>query len=241
MKNVVIGVGEIGGPLLELIKEAGLDAQGVDIEPVKIEEPVDVMHICLPFKDKDAFVKTVVDYIKKYNPQLTIIESTVVPGITRKIAESSGDAVVHSPVRGVHKKMKEELKFYTKYIGTDNAEWAEKAAKHYHEVGLKTIILDKPEKTEFIKLLSTSYYGLLIGWAQEVARICKENGLDYDEIMSYAKEIQERGLPRPIMRPEPIGGHCVVPNIKLLKKVIHSDYLNAVEKSNEWIRRANEN
>jgi len=237
MKTVVVGVGEVGTPLLELIREAGLDAQSVDIDPVEITDTVDTMHICVPFKDKDPFVETAVNYIKKYNPALTIIESTVVPGTTREIAEKSGKPVVHSPVRGLHKNMKEDLKFYTKYIGTDNAGFGEKAAQHYQKLGMKTRILDKPEKSEFIKLLSTSYYGLLIGWAQEVNRVCKENELDYNEIMSFAEEIEKRGHPRPVMKPEPIGGHCVIQNIQILKKVVDSDYIDAVLKSNEWIKR----
>lgn len=238
MLNLVVGVGEVGKPLLELIEESGLEVKGIDIEPVDVEEQIDIMHIAIPFKEEDEFVGTVKKYIEKYKPELTIINSTVVPGTTRKIVDESGKAVVHSPVRGVHARMKEELKFYTKYIGSDNLEWAKKAAEHYEKIGVKTRILDKPEKTEFIKLLSTSYYGLLIGWAQEVNRICKENELDYDEIMSYAKEIQERGHPRPVMRPEPIGGHCVIPNINLLKKIVKSSYLDAILESDEEIRKS---
>ena len=64
MKNLIIGVGEVGGPLLELSRDADLDVQGIDIEPVEVKESVDVMHICVPFKDEDEFVKIAVDYIK---------------------------------------------------------------------------------------------------------------------------------------------------------------------------------
>lgn len=230
----VIGLGETGKPLFEIIKEAGLPVTGVDIQPVKISEPVDIMHICLPFATQQKFIKTVVKYIKKYNPALTIINSTTIPGTARKIAEVA--PAVHSPIRGQHIRMKEDLLFYVKYIGAQNLEWGQKAAAHFQKIGMKTKILDGPEKTEYMKLLETTYYGLLIGWAQQVNRVCKEKGFDYDEMVEWNREIEKRGHARPILRPGVIGGHCVVPNIRLLKKVLKSKYLDAILKSDEWTK-----
>jgi hypothetical protein len=40
-------------------------------------------------------------------------------------------------------------------------------------------------------------------------------------------------VPRPVLFPGPIGGHCLMPNIKLLKKDIKSDFFDAIEKSDE--------
>src|SRR5262249_49181496 len=89
---------------------------GVDInQPAPVSE-CDVMHACFPFQNRD-FVGQVVEYIRQYRPALTVINSTVAPGTTRQIAVESGKAVVNSPVRGKHARMKQEMLRYTKFIG----------------------------------------------------------------------------------------------------------------------------
>jgi len=235
---VVIGLGETGRPLFELIKEAGLNVKGVDVEPVEITEPVEIIHVCLRPDDPDWFVTTVKQYSEKYDPEIICINSTVLPGTSKKVQEATGKPVVFSPIRGMHhKNMLEDIKFYTKYIGSDNLEWAQKVAEHFQKIGLKTKVLDSFSKTEWLKPLSTSYYGVLIGWAQEVLKLSKEHGFEYNDFCEWNKEIEARGISRPKMFPGYIGGHCVMPNIKLLKKIIQSDYLDAIGKSNEWIKK----
>ena len=59
---IVVGLGETGKPLFELIQEAGLDIKGVDIEPVEITKPVEIMHVCLRSNDIDWFVNAVKQY-----------------------------------------------------------------------------------------------------------------------------------------------------------------------------------
>ena len=55
---------------------------------------------------------------------------------------------------------------------------------------------------EFAKILTdTTYYGWLINYAQITKMICDENGIDYDEMWSFADEIQEYLGNRPKMYP----------------------------------------
>src|SRR5437016_6979836 len=104
-KVVVIGLGEVGKPLLELLSEH-YNALGIDIAPPVGEVgPVDVLHVCYPFEIKDFIVETV-RYINLFKPILTIINSTVGIGTTREVAQRSGAAVAHSPVRGKHVRMR---------------------------------------------------------------------------------------------------------------------------------------
>lgn len=236
-KTIVVGLGETGKPLYETIKDAGIDVVGIDIKQVEVAEAIDIMHICLRFQEKEKFMDIVFGYIKKYNPKLTIINSTVIPGTTREIAEKTGKPVVHSPIIGKHDTMKEDQSFYTKYIGTIKPEWGERAAEHFQKAGFKTKIKEKPETTEFMKLFETTYRGLLIGWAQEMNRICKENNIKYEDMVEWYPEIEKRGQQRPVMRPGFIGGHCIMPNIELLKKVVKSNYVDSIEKSNEWTKK----
>ncbi len=57
---------------------------------------------------------------------------------------------------------------------------------------------------------------------------------DYLEVGKFFREIPY--LPAVLFQPGYIGGHCVMPNIELLKQCRESDFLDAVKNSNE-IRR----
>jgi UDP-N-acetyl-D-mannosaminuronate dehydrogenase len=226
---VVVGLGEVGKPLLELVSEHN-DAIGVDVSPpVERIERVDFLHVCYPFAIKD-FVGETAHYIELFRPAVTIVNSTVAVGTTRAIAERTGAAVVHSPVRGKHARMLDELRTYTKFVGAINPAIGRQVVEHFESVGLKTKILSSPEATELAKLTETTYFGLMISWAQEVERYCDQSGQDYDEVVSFYNEI--KFFPPVKYSPGIIGGHCVVPNIEILSKLYHSVILEAIQTSN---------
>src|SRR5882724_731987 len=132
---VIIGLGEIGKPLLDIMKSR-YRTFGVDINQSAPVSQCEVMHICFPFQS-DKFVRQVVEYIQQYRPALTVINSTVAPGITRSIAVESGTAVVNSPVRGKHARMQEELLHYTKFVGALDSQSGQRAVEHFEGVGMK--------------------------------------------------------------------------------------------------------
>jgi UDP-N-acetyl-D-mannosaminuronate dehydrogenase len=226
---VVVGLGEVGKPLFELVSTHH-HAIGVDISPVQPIKEVDVLHVCYPFQICD-FIGETVRYVELFRPALTIVNSTVAIGTTRNIAERTGAPVVNSPVRGKHARMLDELRTYTKFVGAMDPLTGELAAEHLRSVGLKTKILSSPEATELAKLTETTYFGLLIAWAQEVERYCDQSGQDYDEVVSFHEEIKY--LPPVKFFPGAIGGHCVMPNIKLLRRFHPSMILEAIEASNQ--------
>jgi UDP-N-acetyl-D-mannosaminuronate dehydrogenase len=227
-KVAVVGLGEVGKPLFELMSEYH-DTIGVDVDPGERLEPVQFLHICYPFEIGD-FVGETARYIDIFKPALTIINSTVGIGTTRLISECAGAAVVNSPIRGKHARMLEELRVYTKYIGAMDKESGELGAKHFQSVGLKTRVLSSPEATELAKLTETTYFGLLIAWAQEVERYCELSGEVYDDVVSFYEEIKY--LPPVTFRPGIIGGHCVMPNIEILLKYAPSEFLEVIQRSN---------
>ncbi len=227
---VVVGLGEVGRPILELVSKHH-KAVGVDVSPpAERVERVDVMHVCYPFAIED-FVGETARYIELFRPTLTIINSTVAVGTTRAIAERTGAAVVHSPVRGKHARMLEELLSYTKFVGAIDPATGEQAARHFESIGMRTRILSSPEAAELAKLTETTYFGLIIAWAQEVERYCDQLGQDYDEIASLYEEV--RFFPSVKYFPGIIGGHCVMANIEILSKVDHSEILKAIQWSNK--------
>ena len=160
-KVMVIGLGEIGKPLLDVISRH-YETVAVDIAP-PAEPPgnIDVMHVCYPFKIDD-FIGQTAKYIDQYHPRLTVINSTVSVGTTRAVAERTGTNVVNSPVRGKHTRMTADLLRYDKFVGGVDTESAERAARHFESVGMKTRVLSSPEATELAKLTETTYFGLII-------------------------------------------------------------------------------
>jgi len=227
-KVVVVGMGEVGKPLFEIVSRH-YEAVGVDITPVGRIEDVDVLHVCFPFGIED-FVGEAVRYIEYFQPALTILNSTVAVGTTRRIAERTGAAVVNSPVRGKHVRMVQELISYTKFVGALDLATGMLAAEHFESIGMKTKILSSPEATELAKLTETTYFGVLIAWAQEVERLCDKTGQHFSEIGSFWEEIKY--LPPVQFFPGIIGGHCVMPNIRILRELGPAVLIEAIEASN---------
>lgn len=234
-KNVlVIGLGEIGAPLLEIVKGV-YNAEGLDIEPKEINGPFDVLHICFPYNKN--FVETAINYINKFSPKLTLIESTVLPSTTTKIYKETQKTVCHSPVRG---RKTDGFKWayfaYTKFIGPAKPEFGKMAEEYYQSLGFKTYVCSSPLETEFMKILSTTYYGLMITWFQEVHRICKKFNLIEEEIIEFFRTSEKDSggkHQRPVFHPGVIGGHCVTPNAMLLNKLIPSSFVRVLLESNE--------
>jgi UDP-N-acetyl-D-mannosaminuronate dehydrogenase len=226
---VVIGLGEIGRPLLELIGQH-YDAVGIDVQPSPFRGPCQILHICYPFQIDD-FIGATARYIERFAPELTIVNSSVPPGTSRAILRATDlRPLVYSPVRGKHARMQQDLLAYTKFVGGLLPSWSHSAAAHFASLGMRTQILPSAETAELAKLAETTYFALLVAWAQEVERYCDALDVDYDSVTPMFDEIAY--LPPVRFFPGVIGGHCLLPNIKLLKKVFHSDLLDAIERSN---------
>ena len=235
--DLVVGLGEIGNPILSILSNKYLTV-GRDIEAVDMNGVIDVLHICYPF-EIDDFVGTTVSYIQEYDPQLTIIHSTVAPGTTMRVFDRIGGLVSYSPVRGKHAKMRQELLGYTKFVAGTTSTASELAKKHLEGAGFRVKMYTSCEALETAKLIETTYFGLLISWAQEVERFCVEIGAEFDEVMMITEDINY--LPPVVFQPGYIGGHCVIPNTYLLEKVRHSPFIDLMRSSNEqkreqWVR-----
>jgi UDP-N-acetyl-D-mannosaminuronate dehydrogenase len=234
VKNVlVIGLGEIGAPLLEIVRGV-YHAEGLDIESKQVRGPFDVLHICFPYNPN--FVDNASEYIKRFNPTLTIVESTVLPSTTNEIYQKTQEPICHSPVRG---RKADGFKWgyftYTKFIGPVKPEFGELAEEYYRSLGFKTHVCSSPLETEFMKILNTTYYGLMIAWFQEIHRICEKFHLKEEELVEFFRtNTKDSGgrHPRPVFHPGIITGHCIIPNAELLEEVYPSLFVEALLESN---------
>jgi UDP-N-acetyl-D-mannosaminuronate dehydrogenase len=229
---LVVGLGEIGQPLLEILRGAH-DAAGRDVEDRPFDG-VEVLHICFPYSPD--FVASTARYVSLYEPRVVVVNSTVVPGTTTEIQEKTGVAAVYSPVRGKHARMAEELRSYRKFVAGTSEQAVALVEAHFAAAGMTTQRMASPEALELAKLLETSYFGMLVAWAQEMDRFADAVGADYWETTAFLEEIDF--FPPVGFQPGYIGGHCVMPNLNLLEQVRRSPFIDLMRESNS--RRAEE-
>jgi UDP-N-acetyl-D-mannosaminuronate dehydrogenase len=227
-KVIVVGLGEVGQPLLHIL-ERSYRCVGIDVKPVELNAECGVLHVCYPYQIED-FVGTTVEYIRKYRPRLTIINSTIAIGTTREVQGRVECGVVYSPVRGKHARMEQEMLSYQKFVVGCDAEATAQAAEHFKGAGFKIATFPNPEAGELSKLIETTWLGVLVGWAQDIERMADECGVSYGNVDEFVKEIGY--LPAGVF-PGYIGGHCVMPNIAILRRRFASRFLEAVVASNE--------
>ena len=124
MKDIVVGLGEIGKPIFTLISKS-FKTIGYDKNPKLITKPnrnyMDLptrfLHICIPYnKSFDSNVKKL---ITKFSPKCIIIHSTIQPKTTSHLQSKLDVPIIYSPIRGVHKRMLYDLKRYTKFFSIE--------------------------------------------------------------------------------------------------------------------------
>ena len=186
----------------------------------------DLMLVAMPYSD--AFVETVERYRRSYPVKSIIIFSTVQVGITSQIP-----GAVHSPVEGKHPHLAESIQLMPRWVGGYN-KWAD---KFFNTANVKPVYLKRPEFTEFLKLRSTSKYGINIEWTRYEKRVADEIGMPFEFVRMFDKHYNELynalGMPqfqRYILTPPEglISGHCVRQNAMLLHEQFPSVFLDMV-------------
>ena len=229
-KTLVVGIGEVGAALADVLEQTQ-PVLRLDLEPQDFHQRIGVMHLCIPYQSTTQFQEAATSYIQRFEPALTIVNSTVVPGTVRAIAERTNIRVAYSPVRGKHRRMAADLLKYTKCVAAPEPEVAQRAEEHFRAAGMTTRQYSTVETLELAKLAETTYFGVLIAFAQELNRLAVKVDGDYTEVTEFFREVEF--LPRTQYFPGWIGGHCVIPNIKLLNEVAPSVLFQAVLDSND--------
>ena len=244
MKDVVVGLGEIGKSIFKLISKS-IETVGYDKNTKSMPKsnqkyaklPTRFLHICIPYnKTFDSNIKKLVT---KFSPKCIVIHSTVQPKTTSQLQSKFKIPVIYSATRGVHKRMLYDLRRYTKFFAMEknapNAKWASSQfSLLMRKVSVKSKCMSNPLTLELAKIVcDTSYYGWLINYAQISQIIALKHKVDYDEMWSFADEIHKLLGNRPKMFPGYIGGHCVIPNLEL----INDDSLEQIKTTNEYFKK----
>jgi hypothetical protein len=226
MKIGIIGYGEVGHALGQVYKK---NKKSFFVKDLEKDEGLDgcyILHFCTPYNDD--FLSDTTSYINHYNPEYAVIHSTVPPGTTNEINKLTACNVAHSPIRGIHPELLEGILTFEKYVGSDFDSGP--ITDHFKSLGIKTRVTSS-RTSEIAKLLSTTYYGVCIAWHGEMKKICDNLNVDFEEaVTEWNKDYNESymklgkgNVVRPVLYPpNKIGGHCVIPNAKILKGVTDS-------------------
>jgi len=229
MKAVLIGCGEIGRAVKEVF-EVNNEIEVCEINR-KPKGEFEIMLVAIPYSDD--FIKIVTDYQEEYKVKGTIIFSTVPIGTTAQIP-----GAVHSPVEGKHPNLASSIRKMPRWVGGCN----ETARDFIFTTFDSMVALKSSDWTEFLKLRSTSKYGVNIQFARYEKSVCDALAMEFDLVKDFDKDYNElydaMGMPqfkRYILdAPEgAIGGHCVVPNAKLLDAQYPSELLKEIYKGDE--------
>ena len=211
-KHLVIGLGEVGMALTKVFKCDGEDK----FQDIKAEEKqYNFLHIAFPYSE--TFIDDVKKYQDEFNPKYTIIHSTVPIGTSAKLG------VCHSPVRGVHPHLADSILTFKKFVGGEDCF---EIASEFKKYRVDCLCVRDSRQTEALKLIDTTQYGYLIMLNKEIKHWCDKYDLDFNIIYTLANETYNDGYSK-MFRPEvlrpylkymegQIGGHCVMPNAKLL-------------------------
>jgi len=245
-KDIVIGLGEIGKPLLQLLSTKdltiGYDINSKLMDTKKFQKfkklETRFLHVCIPFTNN--FEKNVIKFFKKFHPKIIVIHSTIKPNTTKIIQQQLPIPILYSATRGVHKRMISDLKKYVKFFSLEkNAPNKELASKKFvlvmKRAKIKTKRMSNPLTLELAKIIcDTSYLGWLINYAQISNMVAIKHGVNYDEMWSFSDEIHKFLGDRPKLYPGFIGGHCVIPNLDL----IHNQTLDLIKQmNNNYLRK----
>ena len=236
----LLGYGVVGQALIGLYKNSCFGYPVVkDLNQNNFDYDIemDVLNVCIPYSED--FIKIVVKEIKKTKAKLTIIYSTVAPLTTKEIRKKTKIPVVHSPVRGPHGNLHQCLQIFTRYIGGESLADIKKTKEHFAFLDYKRrpVGYVPAVTTELNKLISTTYFGVCISFADYVDQLCEVYKVPYKTFEDFNesynrgyRRLKQRKVNRPTLYPPKgaITGTCVVPNAKILKEILDHKLIESI-------------
>ena len=198
--------------------DAGIRFQTEDL-------PADIYIIAVPTpydhrtKKTDArYVTAAVSEVLEVCPKgaIIVVESTISPStidrFVRPVVEAKGRKIgedvhlAHAPERIIPGNMLYELEHNSRTIGADSPEVAAKVQQLYASFCQGEIVRTDIRTAEMTKVVENTYRDVNIAFANELAKICREDGMDVYEVIRIANKHPRVN----ILTPGPgVGGHCI--------------------------------
>lgn len=161
-----------------------------------------------------AALKSVMDVCLKGST--VVIESTISPGTIdkyiRPVIQERGFTIgkdihlVHAPERIIPGNMVYELLHNNRTIGADEPEVGEAVKQLYASFCQGEIVVTDIRTAEMTKVVENTFRAVNIAFANELAKICRHDGMDVYEIIRICNMHPRVN----ILQPGPgVGGHCI--------------------------------
>ena len=208
-------------------KEDGLDAlfqdalnSGIKFTTVYQVTDTYIVSVPTPYdkfsKKVDAcYVVAAVKDVLKVAPKgaVLVVESTVSPGTidrsVRPVLKEEGREdinLVHAPERIIPGNMVYELLHNNRTIGADDKAVGECVKELYASFCQGEIVVTDIRTAEMTKVVENTFRAVNIAFANELAKICRHDGMDVYEIIKICNMHPRVN----ILQPGPgVGGHCI--------------------------------
>lgn len=191
MKVCVLGLGNIGVPVIEYISKHGFQVYGYDV----VEKSIGSIETFTGWEvvpECDVYVVTVSsnsveDVCKKISNKnknsLVCIESTVPVGTCRKISETFDlSTLVHCPHRfWVEDPINHGVRQH-RVIGAVNEESLRRGLDFYRSLDIPLHVCASIEIAEMCKIAENAYRFVQIAFAEELRMICESRKIPFDDV-----------------------------------------------------------
>ncbi|MCI1931970.1 MAG: nucleotide sugar dehydrogenase [Clostridia bacterium] len=147
---------------------------------------------------------------------IIVIESTISPSTMdkyiRPVIEKNGFVIgkdihiAHAPERIIPGNMVYELQHNSRTIGVDEPYIGEKIKEIYSSFCQNEIVITDIKTAEMTKVVENTFRDINIAFANELAKICRQDNMNVYEIIKIANKHPRVN----ILQPGPgVGGHCI--------------------------------
>lgn len=172
-----------------------------------------------------SHVNSVFEWLKA---PLVILKSTVPPGTTRKLRESTGLRIVHSPEYISESTYDSPYEFHTSvkktpwFIFGGETEDTNKVVDLYMPIvgPAKTIREVDSDTSEFVKYVENVFYSIKVLFCYEIANMCKLAGINYNDVRdlwTLDPRLSDAKMHTAVFEKndKPFGGKCLLPSAKI--------------------------
>ncbi len=188
--------------------------QVADVYIVSVQTPYDEF----TKKVDMSYVNAAIGDVLKVAPKgaVIVVESTISPGsidrYVRPYIEKKGFKIgedvhlVHAPERIIPGNMVHELLHNNRTIGADDPAIGEKIKALYASFCQGEIVVTDIKTAEMTKVVENTFRCVNIAFANELAKICRHDGMDVYEVIKICNMHPRVN----ILNPGPgVGGHCI--------------------------------
>lgn len=208
------GLDELFAKAVESGIEFSTQYQVTDTYIVSVPTPYDKVSKKIDACYVVSAVKSVMEVCQK--GAVVIVESTVSPGtidkFVRPVIEENGFVIgkdihlVHAPERIIPGNMIYELLHNNRTIGADSKEIGERVKQLYACFCQGEIIVTDIRTAEMTKVVENTFRAVNIAFANELAKICRQDDMDVYEIIRICNMHPRVN----VLQPGPgVGGHCI--------------------------------